>query len=157
MSSYMRRNERLSVALHVLLHMGERPEQPMTSEEMAACVGTNPVVIRRTFAGLREAGIVTSVKGHGGGWRLARPPAAVSLAEIQHALSERVVSLTSAEVPPRCLVLRAVVDVLDDAVHEAERVLDRRLSTFTLADLAAHVRALHAADGPNPGDASHAS
>jgi DNA-binding IscR family transcriptional regulator len=39
---------------------------------MAACAMTNPVVIRRTFAGLREAGIVAATKGHGGGWRLAR-------------------------------------------------------------------------------------
>lgn len=136
----MRDNERLRVALHVLLHMSERPERPMTSEEMAGCVGTHPVVIRRTFAGLREAGIVTSVKGHGGGWRLARPPAAVSVAEIQHALGERVFSLTSADEKPQCLVLRSVIHALDEAMVEAERVLERRLSKLTLADLAADVR-----------------
>lgn len=133
------RNERLSTALHVLLHMAQQPERPMTSEEMAECVGTNPVVIRRTFAGLREAGIVSSVKGHGGGWRLARPASSVSLAEIQRALGERVVSLTSVEAPPRCLLFQAVVRSLDEAVREAEQVLDRRLSTLTLADLAADV------------------
>ncbi len=148
----MMRNERLSVALHVLLHMAERPERPMTSEEMAACVGTNPVVIRRTFAGLREAGIVSSVKGHGGGWRLARAASSVSLAEIQRALGERVVSLTSVVDPPRCLLLRAVVDSLDEAVQEAEQVLDRRLSTLTLADLASNVTRPHT----DPGDTPHA-
>lgn len=136
----MRDNERLRVALHVLLHMSERPERPMTSEEMAQCVRTNPVVIRRTFAGLREAGIVTSVKGHGGGWRLARPAAAVSVAEIQHALGERAFSLTSADEKPQCLVLRSVIHALDDAMQEAERVLERRLSKLTLADLAADIR-----------------
>jgi Rrf2 family protein len=136
----MRKNERLRVALHVLLHMSERPEQPMTSEEMAGCVGTNPVVIRRTFAGLREAGIVTSVKGHGGGWRLARPPEAVSVGEIQHALGEQVFLLTSAEEKPQCLVLRSVIHALDDAMQEAERVLEQRLSKLSLADLAADVR-----------------
>jgi len=135
----MMRSERLSAALHVLLHMAERPERPMTSEEMAACAGTNPVVIRRTFAGLRKAGIVSSVKGHGGGWRLARAASLVSLAEIQQALGERVISLTSVVDPPRCLLLRAVVHALDEAVQEAEQVLDRRLSTLSLADLAADV------------------
>lgn len=114
----------------------------MTSEEMAACVGTNPVVIRRTFAGLREAGIVSSVKGHGGGWRLARPASEVTLAEIQRAIGERVVSLTSIEAPPRCLLLRAVVHSLEEAVQEAEQVLERRLSTLTLADLASDVSRL---------------
>ena len=153
---YMSRNERLSVALHVLLHMAEHPGRPMTSEEMAACVGTNAVVIRRTFAGLRKAGIVTSVKGHGGGWRLARAPAAVSLAEIQQALGERFVSLTSTEDEPRCLLLRAVVHALDDAVAEAERVLERRLSTFTLADLADDAVRLHGAIPTRPGGSPHA-
>lgn len=147
----MKRNERLSVALHVLLHMSERHDRPMTSEEMAACIGTNPVVIRRTFAGLREAGIVTSVKGHGGGWRLARPPAEVSLAEIQRALGERVVSVGADEPPPQCLLLRSVVRSLDDAVREAELVLERRLATLTLADLAADVGAHHGGQAP-PGE-----
>lgn len=152
MQSYMKRNERLSVALHVLLHMSERQDRPMTSEEMAACIGTNAVVIRRTFAGLREAGIVTSVKGHGGGWRLARPPAEVSLAEIQRALGERVVAVGSSdEPPPRCLLLQSVVRSLDDAVREAERVLERRLATLTLADLAADVGVHHGGQAP-PGE-----
>jgi len=152
----MIRNERLSVALHVLLHMGERIGQPMTSEEMAACVGTNPVVIRRTFAGLRRAGIVSSVKGHGGGWRLARPAAEVSIAEIQQALGERVVSFRQPGEPPRCQLVQAVVHALDDAMREAEQVLERRLSTLTLADLAAEGRRLHAAHGLTHGDSSHA-
>ena len=151
----MIRNERLSVALHVLLHMAERRDQPMTSEQMAACVGTNAVVIRRTFAGLRKAGIVTSVKGHGGGWRLARAPEAVSIAQIQQALGERVLSL-GADEPPRCLLLQAVVHALDDAVREAERVLERRLSTFTLADLADDAVRLHGAIPIKPGGSPHA-
>ncbi len=148
----MKTTERLSTALHVLLHMAEQPDRPMTSEEMAACVGTNPVVIRRTFAGLREAGIVSSVKGHGGGWRLARAASSVSIAEIQRALGERVVSLTSAVDPPRCLLLQAVIHSLDEAVQEAEQVLERRLSTLTLADLASDVPRPY----PRIGGAPHA-
>ncbi|HYG63889.1 MAG TPA: Rrf2 family transcriptional regulator [Thermoanaerobaculia bacterium] len=146
----MMRSERLSVALHVLLHMAERPEEPMTSQEMAECVGTNPVVIRRTFAGLREAGIVSSVKGHGGGWRLARPASSVNIAEIQRALGEQVVSFTSTVEPPRCVLLKAVIHSLDEAVKEAEQVLERRLSTLTLADLASSVTGSHVRPGGRP-------
>ncbi|HEX2190625.1 MAG TPA: Rrf2 family transcriptional regulator [Longimicrobiaceae bacterium] len=143
-------SERLPAALHVLLHMAEHPERPMTSAEMAACARTNPVVIRRTFAGLREAGIVSAARGHGGGWRLARPATSVSIAEIQRALGERVVSLAPAEDPPRCLLLRSVVRSLDAALREAEQVLDRRLSTLTLADLAADVARPQAGPGGAP-------
>ncbi|MEH6416099.1 Rrf2 family transcriptional regulator [Pseudomonas sp. CGJS7] len=139
----MKNPERLSVTLHVLLHMAEQPERAMTSEEMAACVGTHPVVIRRSFAGLREAGVVQSVKGHGGGWRLAQPPDRLTLAQIQQALGERMVPLAAKQPEPQCLVVRAVIDVLDEAMREAEQVLDRRLASLTLADLAAHTERLH--------------
>lgn len=146
---YMKRNERLSVALHALLHMAERPDRPMTSAELAGCTGTNPVVIRRTFAGLRERGIVASAKGHGGGWSLSHPPDAITLGQIQDALAERVVSVSLAEESHGCLVERAVGDALDGAVREATRVLDARLHTLSLAHLLADVLRLDALRGPS--------
>ncbi len=136
----MKRNKRLSVALHVLLHMAERPNEAMTSEEMASCVGTNAVVIRRTFAGLREAQIVSSLKGHGGGWRLAKPLNKISLEEVQRALDERIFTVpTPHDESPGCLIEKAVHLALDEAVAEANRFLDRRLAMITLADIAADV------------------
>jgi Rrf2 family protein len=139
----MKRDSRLSVALHVLLHMAERDPQPMTSEEMAACAGTNPVVIRRTFAGLRAAGIVTSSKGHHGGWRLGRPLADISLGQIQDALDEPVLAVTPTAESPGCLIEQAVNRRLDEAVREAQQVLARRLATLSLSDLAADVGPMH--------------
>lgn len=143
----MKRNDRLSVALHVLLHMAERDGSPMTSAEMAACVETNPVVIRRTFAGLRDAGIVSSDKGHGGGWRLARPAADIALVDVQRALGERILPFAVREESPGCLVERAVIDAVDDALAEAERVVEARLASLTLADLAQRVQRISATTG----------
>lgn len=51
--------------------MAEEPG-PLTFEALAAVMQTNPVVVRRTMAGLCEAGFVRSGRGHGGGWTLAR-------------------------------------------------------------------------------------
>jgi Rrf2 family protein len=148
----MKRNSRLSVSLHVLLHLAQRPDATITSEEMAACAGTNPVVIRRAFAGLREAGIVSSRKGHGGGWRLARPPSEVNLEQVQRALGERVLAVTTLDESPGCLVERAVHLALDDAVAEAAHVLDRRLASITLADLSAEIGNLTLVTVPTSGD-----
>ncbi len=53
--------------LHVLIHM-LRAERGVatTSEKLAELMGSNAVVVvRRIFAGLREAGIISSEKGHG--------------------------------------------------------------------------------------------
>ncbi len=143
----MKRDTRLSFALHALLHLAQRPGVSMTSVEMAECSGTHPVVVRQTFAGLREAGIVTSRKGRGGGWQLARPPSEITLEQVQRALNERVVDVTREDAAGSqgCLVQRVVHGALDDAVAEANRVLDRYLAGITLADLSADVQELSGA------------
>ena len=148
----MKPNSRLSVALHVLLHMAQRRD-PMTSEEMAACADTNPVVIRRTFAGLREAGIVASTKGHGGGWRLGRALSDISLAQVQDALGEPVITLDKAEDMPGCAIEKAVNAALDEALSEARALLARKLATISLADL---FNGIDVSRIPQPKDHPHA-
>ncbi len=81
----MKRDSKLSAVLHVLLHMAEMND-PVTSESLAAAMHTNPVVVRRLMAGLRQAGFVSSAKGHGGGWVLSCSLAAVTLGDIHNAV-----------------------------------------------------------------------
>lgn len=131
----MRRDSRLSGALHVLLHMAER-DKPMTSEELAMCMTTNPVVVRRMMAGLREAGFVQSEKGHGGGWTIACDLAAVSVKDIYDALgSPTVFAIGNRSEAPDCLVEQALNGALDGAFRDAEALLIARLANISLADL----------------------
>jgi len=133
----MKRGSRLSVALHVLVHLAESRGVPATSEQLAACVRTNPVVIRRAMAGLREAGLVRSARGHGGGWTLARDAASVTLRDVYAALGEEpLVAIGAAVENPDCLIERAVAGALDDVRREAEARLRARLAEITLADVA---------------------
>ena len=74
----MKRNSRLSLALHTLSHMAGDPDRVRTSADIADHAGTNPVVVRRVLGKLREAGLLTSEKGHAGGWKLAKPAKGVS-------------------------------------------------------------------------------
>ncbi|ABR62382.1 Rrf2 family transcriptional regulator [Sinorhizobium medicae] len=130
----MKRDSRLSITLHALLHMAER--KTITSEELAACLSTNPVVVRRTMAGLREAGLVRSEKGHGGGWSLACDLATVSLADVHAALGEPAFfAIGNRTESPGCLVEQAVNAAMDGALREAELLLLQRLGTISLADL----------------------
>lgn len=97
----------------------------------------NPVVIRRTMAGLRDAGYVTSEKGHGGGWRLARPLGEMTLLDIYHAIGKPpVFAVGPACDTPECLVEQAVNAALTDAFVAAEKLLLERLGDVTLADIA---------------------
>jgi Rrf2 family protein len=136
----MKRNSRLSSTLHILVHMTETQEHALTSEQLATFIHTNPVVVRRTIAGLRDAGIVTSSRGHGGGWQLGRAPEKISLAEISAGLGETLLPFGTEPESPGCLVEQAVMAALDDFRVEAERLLAEKLSRITLADLAADFR-----------------
>ena len=133
----MRHDSRLSRMLHVLIHM-DRHDQRATSDTIAHMLGTNPVVVRRTLAGLRDQGYVRSEKGHGGGWTLARPLHEISMRDIYQALGEPpLFAIGLSNERPECLVEQAVNAALTDALNNAEALLLERLGAVTLADLAA--------------------
>lgn len=128
-------DNRLSRMLHVLIHM-DHIGAPVTSETIGRMLHTNPVVVRRTMAGLKTAGYLTSVKGHGGGWTLAKSLDEVTLRDIHAALgSPKVFAIGLSDDDPRCLVERAVNVALEDAMVEAERRLLTRFGEVTIGDL----------------------
>lgn len=132
----MRRDSRLSRMLHVLIHMG-RHEGAMTSDMIAKMLDANPVVIRRTMAGLRDEGFVTSVKGHGGGWTMARPLEDLTLLDIYRAVGEpSLFAVGPAYDMPGCPIEKAVNGTLEDVFNEAEELLRMRFAGVTLAEVA---------------------
>lgn len=132
----MRRDSRLSRMLHVLLHMA-RHDGSATSEAIAAMLSANPVVVRRTMAGLREAGYVRSAKGHGGGWTLVRDLSDVTVLDVYTALGQPpIFAIGVADDRPSCPIEQAVNGALREAYQEAEALLVGTLADITLADLA---------------------
>ena len=111
-------------------------EGPVTSESLAMAMQTHPVVVRRVMAGLREAGFVSSAKGHGGGWVLSCPLDAVTLGDIHQAVgSPALLAMGNRTESPGCIVEQAVNAALDGAFQEAEALLLKRFNSITLADL----------------------
>jgi DNA-binding IscR family transcriptional regulator len=139
--------------LHVLLHMVRRPE-PLTSESIAAMLRTNPVVVRRTMAGLREAGYVRSERGHGGGWTLACDPASITLLDVHRAVGgPTLFAIGNESDNPQCLVEQTVSGALAETLREAEALLLGRLGAVTLAALARDFDARWSACFPADGSA----
>lgn len=133
----MRRDGRLSSVLHVLLHMAEH-DGPVTSEMLAKAMLTNPVVVRRVMAGLRDRGYVRSEKGHGGGWTLACDLSKLTLRDVYEALGEpSLLAIGNRTESPGCLVEQAVNAALGRAFDEAETLLLSRFGAVTLAQLSA--------------------
>lgn len=124
---------RLSGILHVLLHMAEQ-ERPLTSDALATAMKTNPVVIRRIMAGLRERGYVRSEKGHGGGWMLSCDPERITLRDVYDAIGQpSLLAIGNRSESPSCLVEQSVNASLDDAFASAEALLLARLGEVSLA------------------------
>ncbi len=136
----MRQDSRLSTALHVLLHMSEMNDVA-TSETLAPIIQTNPVVVRRTMAGLRDVGIVRSAKGHGGGWSLARELDLVTLGDVYDALGMTTpFSIGHRDASATCLLEQAVNRAVAGALADAEALLVARLRSITVADILSDTR-----------------
>lgn len=146
----MTSSSQLSDVLHVLLHMAET-DGPSTSEALAGAMGSHPVVLRRLMAGLRQAGLVESAKGHGGGWVLCCPLARITLRDVHEALgAPGLVSLGFREAHPACLVAQVVNESLGAAMQDAEARLLRSLDGVTLATLSQAFHQRRAAQGHAP-------
>ena len=131
----MKSGNQLSDVLHVLLHLAQA-DAPLTSDALAAALQTHPVALRRLMTGLREAGFVSSEKGHGGGWVMAASVQSVTLGDVHRALgAPALVSLGFREDRPECLVAQVVNESLRSASQQAENLLLARLDGITLAGL----------------------
>ncbi|MEL6751381.1 MAG: Rrf2 family transcriptional regulator [Pseudomonadota bacterium] len=132
----MRRDNRLSRMLHVLIHLKDL-DTPMTSATISLMLGTPAPIVRRMMGGLRDCGIVASTKGHGGGWRLARPLEETTMLDIYEALGEPALfALGPANSDPDCLVEKAVDARLGLAFDRAAKQLRDELRATTLAAIA---------------------
>lgn len=115
--------------------MAEHAE-PTTSETLAKAMDTNPVVIRRIMAGLRDKGYVRSEKGHGGGWTLACDLSKVTLRDIYAALgSPALLAMGNRTESPACLIEQSVNARLGKAFEDAEALLLERFGAVSLAML----------------------
>ncbi len=105
------------------------------SADIAEHAGTNPVVVRRVLGSLRKAGLLISEGGHAGGWRLARPPQEITLADVYLALDESLIGSAEEAGPHSCSVAHAFHDRVTQAMVEAEASLVRKLGQTTIFEI----------------------
>lgn len=135
----MSANSRMTIALHVLSYMAvvekKRPD-PVTSQQIAHSVATNPVVIRRMLGLLRKARLVASRRGPNAGWKLARPVEAITLLDVYRAVEDGALFELHVSPPnPNCPVARALKPSLQRIYGGLEAQLERQLARSTVADV----------------------
>ena len=112
----MQISTRFTLAVHSLLYIVQfSGDCRVTSKRVAASTGANPVVIRRLFCQLKDAGIIMVEPGVGGAS----------------------VVKNYDEVTPNsdCPIGGAIHEVLDGELESAQQALEERLRQTTLQDL----------------------
>ena len=140
----MRPSSRVTVAVHVLtlLAHGTGDGTAMTSAYVAGSVGTNPVVVRRLLGLLREARLVRSQGGPGGGWQLVVPAGRITLGDVYRAVEpDALFPLHASDPNPRCPVGRHIQATLGGPYQAARAAVERSLERTSIDDLLREVRA----------------
>jgi len=134
-------------SLRMLMHLAVNTDRPVTIDEVARAYGISRTHLMKVANQLSATGYVRSLRGRGGGLRLARDPASISLAEVVLA-TEPDLALVPCLDPDReepgsdCPI--AAVCVLRRVVEKARRAFLDVLAEKSLADLAAPAPALRA-------------
>ncbi len=90
----MRVSTKSDYALRALIEIASRDDDLLVSaEEIARLQDIPHGFLQAILADLRRAGIVISVRGQSGGWRLAKPSGQVSVADIIRAVDGPLVSV----------------------------------------------------------------
>ena len=129
----MSTSSRFAVAVHVLTLMAWAGDEPIKSEQIAASVNTNPVVIRRILCALARAGLVTSQTGAAGGSKLARKPSQITLLDVYQAVEGGgVFSLHRQRPSHRCPVGSSIGVVLEGVLEEVSLAVEQVLEKITV-------------------------
>ena len=139
----MAQNCRFAFAVHVLSSLALSPEGALNSEQLAQTVNTNPVVIRRLLLDLREAGLVETQRGPGGGARLSRIAKEISLAQIFGAVSgEFQLFGEHPNVPAQsCCVGRGIKEVLEGVAARAAKCVEEQYAAISLEEVVRQLQA----------------
>lgn len=135
----MSANSKLTVAIHVLSYLTsaqrKRPD-PVTSEQIAYSVNTNPVVIRRVLGLLQKSAIVNSHRGAHAGWTLAKPPSRITLLDVYKSVVEDPLFGMHASTPnQKCPIGRGIQPALKKVYGELENQLRTHLSRTSVEEV----------------------
>jgi len=134
------RNTHFSIGVHVLTALAVH-DSPVPSSGLAKSVGTNAAFLRQLIGELRDAGLVETKLGKGGGALLARSPNTITLLDVYKATQEDPGLRTHCCNPAsQCDIARGIPAVLKELSGRLENAVQEELSQTTIAQVVAQVR-----------------
>ncbi|MFC4565744.1 Rrf2 family transcriptional regulator [Nocardiopsis mangrovi] len=129
-------SSRSATAIHALTMLARWGDRSLTSAEIADSLASNPVLVRRILGGLRDADLVRSTEGRGGGWSLARPAREITLYDAYAAVEAGPVLSRHAHPPSaECEVGRHMQGLLEVEFCDAQRAMEERLRRTSIAHM----------------------
>lgn len=131
-------------ALHCLLLLVGQDESGLPStRDLAEFQGVSPSFVAKHFTKLKKAGIVLSVEGVKGGFRLGRPPSDISVLDVVDAIEGKKPLFQCREIRQACILFEDQpprwasrgVCAIHGVMIEAEKKMRDSLAAVTLADL----------------------
>jgi Rrf2 family nitric oxide-sensitive transcriptional repressor len=126
-------------SLRVLIYLAVRPEQLATIEEISQAYRISKAHLMKVVHQMGRAGFLETVRGRGGGFRLARAAEEISIGDVIRFTEDRMdlvecfdPGTSHCRIEPVC----GLRGVLEDALDAFLKTLDR----YTLADLVARRR-----------------
>ena len=126
---------RVDYAVRALLTLAEAGEQPMTGERIARSQDLPVRFVENTLVELRRVGLVRSQRGRDGGYRLARPPETIAVADVIRALEGPLAEVNG--VRPEAVTHTGAAAHLRDVWVATRAALRLVLESVTLADIVA--------------------
>lgn len=120
-------------ALRTLLYLGAHPDEVVPASRVSAAHGISVEHTVKAAKRLTQLGYVTSVRGQGGGLKLARAPQAIGLGALVRELEQ--LNLLECFDPPTNTCRISPACRLKDALHLARAAFLAVLDEHTLADL----------------------
>jgi len=136
--NYSMIKSKFAISVHILSLLSLSETEWMSSDLIAGSLNTNPALVRKELAALKEAGLVEGKEGKNGGSRLTKSPDNIYLSDVFQIVKENHIFGFSPNLPnPECPVgrdingaLETLFDTIDQAVHE-------KLKHSTLAQFSA--------------------
>ena len=137
----MATNTQFSIAVHLMLALGLKCGEEVTSAQMAMSVNTSPSFIRRILAKLSKANLVTTTTGKSGFSSLAKPADEISLLEIYKAVdAPKTFAIHDYPSQGYCQVSCNIESVMQKVLDKAQNSFETTLSKTSLAEVIADIR-----------------
>ncbi len=130
----MRVSAKSDYALRALLELAGHDGRVLNAEELGRLQDIPHGFLQAILADLRRAGVVRSQRGQSGGWRMARDPRDVSIADVIRAVDGPLVSVY--DMRPEAVSYNASAEVLQHVWIAARSALREVFEQVTIQQLA---------------------